>query len=272
MVTRTDGSVLVLTETGILWRSDDDGANFTSVSTLTASNHVSLTADDGGGNLYVLTRTGEVARSSDDGNNWTVVGAITTSEAVDIRTNGLEVYVLTASGSVAKSSDQGANWVFIGTFSQVHSTSLTRDDGDFVAATSEGLIANSADGVTWSFVGSINQLSVVALGNDLPKATGIDDRPPPPSTLLLRAPFPNPLGQSAETVTFSFYLPEQDRLSIELYDIRGRLIARHLLPGLFDAGENQAILAVRALTSGIYFARVTTERGFSANSRITVTR
>ncbi|MFQ5510782.1 MAG: T9SS type A sorting domain-containing protein [Candidatus Krumholzibacteriia bacterium] len=273
MLSRSDGSILLLTETGILRRSDDNGATFTSVATLTASNHVSLTADDGGGNLYALTRTGEVLKSADGGISWATVGVVTTPDAVEIRTVGLILYVLTGTGNVARSADQGVSWTTVGTISQVHMSGMTRAPGHLVATTSEGLVAASADGVSWSFVGSINQLSVVALGNDLPKATGIPgDRPPTFSAFELTALWPNPARGSAHPTTVSFYLPRPDGVALELYNIEGKLVAHRPREFFTVPGKHRIAWRAGELSSGIYFVRLTTGTGLTAHRKLAVVR
>ena len=170
--------------------------SFSALAALTASNHVALDGDEGGGdNLYALTRTGEVAKSEDGGSTWNVVGAVTTPDAVDIQSLGLDLYVLSATGVIYRSTDQGVTWVAVGTVSQVNMTGMTRDGQTWMATTREGLVATSTDAASWSFVGSINQLSVTSIGNDVPQATGIGTgRPPSITGLSMAPPWPNPIG------------------------------------------------------------------------------
>ncbi|MFQ5511978.1 MAG: T9SS type A sorting domain-containing protein [Candidatus Krumholzibacteriia bacterium] len=273
MLSRTDGSILLLTETGILWRSDNDGATFTSVATLTAPDHVSLTADDGGGNLYALTRTGEVSRSSDGGTSWVTGGAVTTPDAVEIRTMGQTVYVLNSTGNLARSADLGVNWTIVGAISQVHVASMTHVPGGLVATTTEGLIASSADGTNWSVVGSINQLNVMALGNDVPKATGITGEPPTIQAFQLKRLWPNPIsGRGDATTTVSFHLTGPDAVAVGLYNIGGKRIAHRAREFFAVPGEHRITLNAGRIPSGIYFVRLTTGSGLTAHRKLTVVR
>lgn len=272
MAIRTNGDILLLSEKGTLWRSTDNGVTFTPLATLTASNHTSLTGDVGGGNLYALTQTGEVARSIDFGSTWSVVGAVAVPDAVAIRAVGLQLYVLTGTGDVAKSRDQGVTWITIGTISQVHMTGLTTNGTDLVAATEEGLIATSGDATSWSFAGSINQLTVVAIGNDTPTVSGIGGQVPSFSGLRVRALWPNPVGEAGGQVSVRFELGASDRVSLRVYDVAGKLVGSGA-PRDFAAG-NEHTLQWNAgrMASGVYFVRLVTESGQMAQAKLAIVR
>jgi len=272
MAIRTNGDVFLLSATGTLWRSQDDGVIFGAIATLTASNHVSLTGDAGDGNMYALTRTGEVARSSDFGVIWTTVGTIATSEAVDIRAIGQTLYLLTGSGDVARSTDSGATWMMVGTASQVHMVALTPHQAGLTAVTKEGLVATSSDATSWSFVGSIDQLTVVAIGNDTPTITGIPDQPPRLPEFLIRSLWPNPVGSLGESVTISFDLPRALSVSVETYDVLGQLVAKQAL-GFYEGAREQLLnVDVRSLSSGVYYIRLVTSSGLTAKKKLTIIR
>ncbi|UCF06764.1 MAG: T9SS type A sorting domain-containing protein [bacterium] len=269
MAIRTNGDVFLLTETGTLWQSQDGGVTFSAVSALTASNHVSLTGDAGGGNMYALTKTGEVARSTDFGLTWVTVGTITTSEAVDIRTVGQTVYVLMGSGDVARSTDNGTSWFMVGTVSQVHMTGLTSHGGQLAAVTKEGLVAVSSDATIWTFVGSINQLNVVAIGNDVPTITDIPSRPTLIPTLSIEPPWPNPLFTDA-VVNIAFDLPSPDVVELGLYDVAGRRLGRRAPELITEAGRHKTTWVLPSLPSGTYFLRLDTASGARAARRIVI--
>ena len=272
MLIRPDGDMLLLTETGTLYRSSDGGATFTAAGALTGSNHVSLAAD-GISDLYVVTSTGEVSRSADEGVTWNQVGAVTTSDAVALRVAGVELYVLTAAGDVARSDDGGVSWTFVGTLSQVHVSDLTWDGDLFAATTTEGLIATSADGMTWKWVGSINQLEVVSLGNDTPTATGIGPaRGPLMPELAFDAPWPNPWQSGSGPLSFRFHLMNSSRVTVELYDAAGRLLARRTPAALAESGWTTIAWDVRARDSGVYFVRLSTDTGLHASRKFVVVR
>lgn len=272
MVIRENGDIFLLTEKGTLWRSTDDGATFTAVATLTASNHVSLTIDIKGGVFYALTRTGEVARSTDDGITWNVVGAVTTSDAVAIRFVKPDLYVLTGAGDVAKSADQGTTWIMVGTISQVHMTGLTTNDTDLVAVTEEGLAAASSDAVNWSFVGSINQLTVTAVGNDTPTGTGIGEAVPPLPAFRVRSLWPNPAPGSDNAVTVLFELGEPGGVALNVYDVAGKRVGKHARRDFDRSGEYTLRWETGNLASGVYFVQLVTEGGLKAYAKLVIVR
>lgn len=273
MMIHSNGDIFLLTATGEIFLSANDGASFSLLATLTASNHVSLDGDEGGGdNLYALTRTGEVARSADEGSTWDVVGAVATPEAVDIQSLGLEMYVLTATGLIYRSTDQAVTWVAVGTVSQVHMTGITRNDNTWIATTAEGLVAASTDATSWSFVGSINQLTVIAIGNDSPQATGIGpDRPPVPAGLRLDPPWPNPLGVSGN-VNITFELSGPGTLSLQLFNPLGQLVTQRPEQFFPSAGDHNIEWAMPSFASGVYFVRATSGNGLFAQQKLVIVR
>jgi photosystem II stability/assembly factor-like uncharacterized protein len=255
MLIRHNGDIFLLSRTGILWQSTDDGETFTAHSTLTASNLVSITAD-GSANLYVLTQTGEVARSVDEGATWNTVGVVIVCDAVEILAADSDLYVLTGTGDIARSIDQGVNWTIIGTISQVHMRSLTLSGDDLIATTSEGLITSSVDGTSWSWVGSINQLTVEALGNDTPSTTSIGPDGPPPITVLHQN-YPNPFNP---TTTIRFDLPRAEHVRLCVYNVKGELVTtivdQHMTEGRKEVVWTATGYHGTAVASGIYFYRL----------------
>lgn len=272
MLIRPSGDIFLLGVAGTVWRSADDGATFSTVATLTASNHMSLT-DDWMNNIYALTETGEVARSSDDGVSWTTVGVITSSSVVEMRDKGSDLFALTATGDIAKSSDQGVSWTMVGTASQVNMTGMTLDGGDLVITSKEGLVATSTDGTTWSWVGSINQLDVMALGNDAPSVTGIG--PTTPSFAPrgeIEALWPNPQRANGDETSITFSISEASTVLFELYDVTGRRVAARGAEDFATPGTHTVGWSIPGLASGTYFLKMTTGAGAPAQSKLTVVR
>jgi hypothetical protein len=86
--------------------------------------------------------------------------------------------------------------------------------------------------------------------------TGIEDRVPAPTELTLQANAPNPFGASTE---LRIGLPSDGEVSIEVFDVAGRLVARRTiaLPAgwrsvRFDGRDDGG----QVLPSGVYFYRV----------------
>ncbi len=83
---------------------------------------------------------------------------------------------------------------------------------------------------------------------------GVDDDVELPESPVVHQNFPNPFNPST---TIEFNLPEQSRVDLKIYDIRGRLV-KDLAAKEFPAGLNQVIWdgkndADENVTSGIYF-------------------
>ncbi len=265
LVIRPDGTILVLTAAGSLYLSIDQGATYNGLAALTASNFVSLTATAPAVRYYALTRTGEVYESVDAGANWVPNGVMTVSNAQRIRAVQSTLYVLTETGDVFRSTDAGANWTAIGTLSQVGMRGLVRNGGNLAAATKEGHVASSADGVSWSWQGSINQLELTALASNEPATTGVE--PPFAATLFVGAPFPNP---SAGGLSFVLRLEREAEVEVALYDLSGRVVARRARQ-IYPAGTTVIDWDPHGLKAGLYFLG-TSSSGSSAFRRWVVTK
>jgi hypothetical protein len=231
---------------------------------------VSLTLG-GDENLYALTATGEVAQSTDDGATWTVVGTMPVSDAVSIRRMSASLFVLTTTGFAYRSDDAGSTWTPVGTASQVGMRGLTQIGAQLLALTKEGLTARSTDGASWTWVGSVNQLEVVAIANDIPQAVGVPEHPGTTPHIVLAPPRPNPL-RTGQVLTVAFALPKDDRIRLELFDVAGRLVAQR--EPVFLAAGDEAELAwdPGPLSGGVYFLRVRADSGFESGRRLVVLR
>jgi len=255
LVIRPDGALLVLSASGSVYRSTDLGVTFSAVATLTASDFVSLTFTTGapGVRYYALTRTGSVYESADAGSSWTPKGAITASEAIQICGIVSKLYVLTNAGDVYRSTDSGSTWSAIGTLSQVGMRGLVRNGSSLAAATREGHVATSADGVSWTWKGSMNQLTLSALASNEVAQTGVGPEPEPPAARFLTSGvFPNP---SQGPASFRIHLEAGANLRLELFDVTGRLAATRG-PEYLDAGDHIVTWAPGAAAAGMYFLRL----------------
>ena len=263
------GNVLVLTSTGTLYSSTDHGATFTAIAALAGSDWVGL-ARGPLGRLYALTRTGQVAQSQDQGTTWSTVGVITTSDAVAIRRLGAQLFALASTGEVYRSLDYGATWIAVGALSQGSMSTFVDAGTQLVAATREGEIANSANGASWSWIGAINQLHVMALGTDTPQVTGVADEESPPK-FSVTAPFPNP-RVGAGIVTFGFTLAGPRSVRLELLDARGRLLVTRAFETIGQAGPGAVHWEPPLLPGGTYLVRLTTDSGETASTKWTCLR
>lgn len=265
MVLRFDGGVVLLSEAGTLWESMDGGVSFTALATIAASNHVGLTIG-AANDVYALTATGEVYASADGGETWLVQGVIATPHARGIAASGSNLHVLTTTGDIWESDDAGATWAAVGTLSQVRMRGFVRDGGRLYAAAAEGEVAMSDDAASWTWVGAVNQLNVVALAIDTP-ATDVTTRAG--ARFAVGVPWPNPAP--GRLVAFPLRLPVTTGVSVEVFDVRGRKVVQRA-PQAFEAGPQILWWDTKELSSGIYFVRLKTRRGEDATTSLVISR
>lgn len=89
-----------------------------------------------------------------------------------------------------------------------------------------------------------------------------------PSEMMLAGAYPNPFSQRA---TVGFDLPETQRVTVAVYDVLGREVAR-LVDGEVAAGRHEAVLDGSGLPSGVYLVRMTSDTGFAETRRLTLLR
>jgi photosystem II stability/assembly factor-like uncharacterized protein len=268
MCVRPDEAVLLLTESGVVYVSTDQGASFAAQAALTGSNFVSL-AIVSSDSLYALTRTGEVALSADGGDSWSTVGTMALSDAVNIRALESILYVLTGTGGIYRSEDRGSTWTPIATLSQVHMAGFAGDGTQLYAAVREGEVAASSDGVTWTWQGTINQLSVMALGTDKPAVSGVEMPPYRPHAFILGQNYPNPFGFGALITYIPFEIKLAGHVELRVYDAEGRLVnallADELTANTYTIPWRGFDEEGRAVPAGTYFYEL--RHGSSISSR-----
>ncbi len=260
------GDLLMITETGTLHASTDGGATFVARAALTGSDFTSLCVPPSG-RVYALARTGAVHESIDDGSTWATVGAITVPDAACLRAVDDDLFALTATGTVLESVDSGVTWSAISTLSQVGATSLVPVPGTgLVAATREGHVAVSADGTSWAWQGSINQLEVVGLGTDTPMGLGVSEVEFPPSSVSVSAPWPNP-RRGAGGLSLRFALGRSESVVLTLFDVAGRRVASRP-PEHFSSEEAHRVYWNPGhLSAGVYLVQLETLSGAKTASR-----
>jgi hypothetical protein len=266
---RYDGGVLVLTQSGTVYLSPDHGVSFAVLAALTGSNWVALSPGPSGRH-YALTATGEVSESLDNGATWTTVGAVAVSSAVSLRRLGNSLYVLMGTGEVARSIDHGRTWVTVGAMTASGMRALADDGANLIAVAETGEVATSTDGVTWTWAGAINQLSVTALGTDAPLVAGVEEQGSPPR-FVVRAPYPNPrIG--AGGATFSITSAGSERVRLDLFGADGRLLASRAGESFAGSGAHEIHWEPARLPAGTYLVRLTTASGRTASTKWTLVR
>jgi len=115
----------------------------------------------------------------------------------------------------------------------------------------------------------IDELSLYGVGGDAvfeqAEPMVLELAGPPVVSRLALANSPNPFNPAT---TFWMELPREGRASLELYDMRGRKLAT-LLDEVRPAGRSEFRFDAPSMSSGVYFARLTTDAG-STVRRITL--
>jgi hypothetical protein len=117
-------------------------------------------------------------------------------------------------------------------------------------------IENYRTGAVWDRMRNNPDLAAgLAAAGFVYHSTGVGDGPP--RGLSLSAVEPNP---ALATATISFALPASGRVTLDVFDVRGRhvLVA---LDGVRSAGEGRVDLATAGLAPGVYLVRLSTPAG-----------
>jgi photosystem II stability/assembly factor-like uncharacterized protein len=241
------GRLLLLTSRGAVFASLDAGVSFTAVATIAVPDLVAGTRL--GGSVFAAAASGAIYRSDDDGVGWTAVGRLPVTDVVAMATLEGGLHVLTATGDLARSDDLGVHWSFVSTLSQSGLTSLLAGAGELLACTAAGEVAASADGTSWLWRGSMGQLTIRALASDLPfpASVGPGRRARPEFTAR-----PNPAPGAA---TLAFDLAEATDVTVRVFDLAGREVARPITGERIPAGVTTRVWRPDALAAGLYFIR-----------------
>ena len=114
------------------------------------------------------------------------------------------------------------------------------------------IIADAADPIDSLNPGHEGQLGAGRINAANCFMTGINDEPQLPSQTRLLGCYPNPFNLTAN---LKYELNKAAEVSIDIYDILGRRVAR-LEPGLQQAGQHSFAWNACHLPSGVYFARL----------------
>lgn len=240
--------LLLLTRTGTVYSSTDGGVTFTPVGVITASDIVSATRVLN--SIYALTATGSVYRSRDNGATWSGVGVVTTSDAVDIGALGARLYVVTASGDVARSTDGGLSWTFITMLPQSGITSFIVAGSILMVGTDAGDVATSTNGTTWTWPGTLNQVTLRALATDNATASEIPAVAAPGVRFLGARPNP-----ASGTLQLAFDLDSASPVTVRVLDAAGREVARPIAGEVLADGATLRDWRPGALAAGTYYLR-----------------
>jgi uncharacterized protein (TIGR02145 family) len=86
-----------------------------------------------------------------------------------------------------------------------------------------------------------------------------------PTTIELHQNYPNPFNP---TTQIRFALPESQQVTIQVYDVNGRLVAELLNNVTYSAGNHQVTFDGSGLSSGIYLYTMRTSNGMSFTRKL----
>ncbi len=125
------------------------------------------------------------------------------------------------------------------------------------------MIENYLNGRVWKrFMNNPDIQRGLAAANFLP-VTGVRSVPVP-SGWALSQNYPNPFNPSTN---IQFSLARQERVSLRVYDVLGRLVAT-LVEGVLPAGAHSATFDAAGLASGVYICRVSVGSFSAARSML----
>lgn len=213
---------------GRLRRTTNGGATWDSVFSTygsTINDMVMVNSSTG----YFVGLTGNMRVTTDGGVSWDTITTpvSTTLSAVDF-VDPMNGMIVGTTGYSAKTSDGGQTWTFDnaggGTLNEVDMTSI--DTAYSVGTT--GAVHKFADFVTNSSTFTNNV----------------------PEKYFIAQNYPNPFNP---TTTIRFGLPREGTVSLKIYDIAGREVARIFNNLRFNAGEVSHNFNGSMLSSGVYF-------------------
>lgn len=291
---RSSGVALVAGSGGSIWNSDDLGVNWE----LQSSGVVTHLHDGIGGTFgdgFVVGDGGLILKTTDGGATWSPLPSGTTEDLFAVQfIAGSDVEVAGADGVILTTADAGLTWMprASGTSTTLRGLSTSGqtsnwhlavgDDGVALRTTDNGETWCSMDvGVTTNFYTAsmaTNDIYVAAGENGVMMRTeaGSSDTcivvasepETPPVGYALSAIWPNPARSEA---TLSFRVDEPQQVRVEVFDMRGRLVAEAFV-GVATPGIVIPVrLDVSSFVPGAYVVRV---RGgfFEESRRMIVTR
>ncbi|MGD0342800.1 MAG: T9SS type A sorting domain-containing protein [Bacteroidales bacterium] len=221
---------------GGVFRSTDNGANWTAMSTgLTAISVSSLVVS--GTNIFAGTDNG-VFLSTNDGTSWTSTG-IKNRFVTALNASGTNLFAAN-NYRVFLSTDNGTNWTEVDTGFQVNVVSSTGHISVFsFAANGKNLFAGTNGGI-WK-----RPLSEMVTGVE-------DNHKQMPTRFTLDQNYPNPFNP---TTSISFILPTRSFVSLKVFDLLGREVAT-IVSEEMSAGSHTKQWNAENYTSGVYFYRL----------------
>lgn len=274
------------TADGLVYRSTNNGTDWTSASSGLHSNSVVYTLAVSGNNIFAGTNFG-VYVSADSGASWSSAGLSGNVVSV-LAFSGTNLYAGIFDG-VSVSANNGLSWTTSGTglTQQTDVRSLAFSGTDIFAGTwGDGVYLSTDNGSTWNSVNTtglsgsrvhtlvISGTNLLAGIDDglwrrpLSNITGIEnDNASMPDNYSLFQNYPNPFNPAT---LIRYALPSESKITISIYNLLGQEI-KSLVNGTEPAGYHEVNFNAGSLSSGVYFYRIVAN-SLNGKSSFTSTR
>ncbi len=266
---------------GGVYRSTNSGTSWTRVSnglpTLADTNTDVSSLVHLGTYLFAATPHG-VYRSGDNGDSWVAVnngiGINTGVKWINsLAVRGTELFAASYGFGIYHSTDYGATWTEVPNLLDVNGFDVIDNyllaDSWIGFGSGEGVFVLANSDTTWRNAGLSNlpaNCFVLKDGNlyagtsngvwETPWSqvlTGTHQSPVMPSGFSLSQNYPNPFNP---TTTIRFAVPSSGLVSLNVYDVLGRLV-RTLVNERKSSGTYEVMFDASGLSSGVYFYRIT---------------
>ena len=231
-ITKNGTLLLAVKGSGGIYRSTDDGANWTLTNMNQSPEVYSLTVAV---NNYIFAATADenhdgIYRSTDDGATWTKIKSDNNEYYMEgVATSDGKVYVGAMGIGIFSTADYGATW-------DLHNQGFQNLVGFALAIGIDGtLYATTVE--------------------DVYKSTGTTDAENESFSLNdfhLEQNYPNPFNPST---TINYNLPVQQQVSLKVYDVLGNEVAS-LVNGEQNAGSHSINFNAAQISSGVYLYKL----------------
>src|ERR1035437_8950538 len=146
-------NIFAITSSGLLYKSTNNGTNWTQVN-IDLNNPVVWSLATSGTNIFIGTHYDGVFLSTNEGKNWTQVNnGLTNTQVFSLSVNDSSVFAATG-GGLFRSMDYGLTWINLGFYLLPGNiNSLAASGNNVYVGTEDGGVSHSTDnGATWKWI------------------------------------------------------------------------------------------------------------------------